>query len=148
MYLSLMILTILLATLIISFSNHSSTSTFNSSYSFHSFRKSNYNQIIYLLSSYDRASTLSNLDLNSVVNTFTDALHSSFLCFVPISSFLKFTFPPWVSRQLKVLVNRKKNLTQSINQHLTLVIIVLFPHAVQNINTSLRNLLKSLLNAN
>lgn len=40
--------------IIISFSNHySSTSMFNSSYCFHNFRKSNYDQTIFFLSSYD-----------------------------------------------------------------------------------------------
>ncbi|KAL5237456.1 hypothetical protein ACI65C_004866 [Semiaphis heraclei] len=57
----------------------STSTTLNNSHSFHNFKKADYNCIIHFLSSYDWASTLSNLDLNTSVNTFTDSLHSSIL---------------------------------------------------------------------
>ncbi|KAL5245992.1 hypothetical protein ACI65C_013400 [Semiaphis heraclei] len=85
----------------------STSTTLNNSHSFHNFKKADYNCIIHFLSSYDWASTLSNLDLNTSVNTFTDSLHSSILRFVPLSHFYKSTFPSWVSKDLKTLVYRK-----------------------------------------
>ncbi|KAL5238619.1 hypothetical protein ACI65C_006029 [Semiaphis heraclei] len=85
----------------------STSTTLNNSHSFHNFKKADYNCIIHFLSSYDWAFTLSNLDLNTSVNTFTDSLHSSILRFVPLSHFYKSTFPSWVSKDLKTLVYRK-----------------------------------------
>ncbi|XP_022161878.1 uncharacterized protein LOC111027769, partial [Myzus persicae] len=91
----------------ISFPYISTPNICNSSHSFLNFKNADYDSIINFLSYFDWYSTLSNLDLNTAVYTFTDALHNSILRSVPISRFYKSSFPTWVSKDLKSLIYRK-----------------------------------------
>ena len=82
---------------------------FKNAHSYHNFRKANYPNIIKFMSSFDWTSTFANHCVDSAVNIFMDALHSSILQFVPLVHFTNSAFPVWASRELKQLVRLKNN---------------------------------------
>lgn len=82
---------------------------FDSTHTFFKFHKDRYKEINkYILSSFNRDQTFSDPDLNSFVCALSDALHFTVLKCVPKSSFIKSSFPSWVSKHMKDLIFQTK----------------------------------------
>lgn len=94
----------------LSLGNTSCPNQFNSSHSYHNFHKANYLLISSFLASFDWQSTFNDRDVNSSVNLFMDALHTSILRFVPKVNYRKSNFPSWVSKELINLIRYKNKL--------------------------------------
>jgi len=80
---------------------------FDLTHEFFKFYKGRYNEINSYISSFNWEKTFSNLDLNSSVYALYDALHFIVLKYVPKSTFIKSSFPTWVSKHLKHLIFQK-----------------------------------------
>jgi hypothetical protein len=88
----------------LNFSIVAPTLSFDNSHESYQFHRGLYSEINDYLSSFNRGSTFSNLNLNTAVNTFFDALHYTVLTYVSKLRFSKPYFPSWVSKEVKNLI--------------------------------------------
>eukprot|EP00102_Acyrthosiphon_pisum_P026679 XP_016663889.1 PREDICTED: RNA-directed DNA polymerase from mobile element jockey-like [Acyrthosiphon pisum] len=72
------------------------------------YNKGRYKEINRYISSFNWEQTFSNLDLNSSAYALYDALYFTVLKYVPKSTFIKSSFPTWVSKHMKDLIFQKK----------------------------------------
>jgi len=105
--------------------------------------EANYPLISSFLASFDCQATFTDRDVNSSVNLFMNALHTSMLRFAPKVNYRKSNFPFWVSEELINLI-RYKNKLHVIFKHLTLLITKLFPLLLLNLNICLDNVIELL----